>query len=319
MNTVTPAHKDDAAPAHEYSAGGNGAVLYDAVVIGGSYAGLSAAMQLARARQRVAVIDAGLRRNRYAAASHGFLGQDGRPPEAIASEGRAQLLAYPNAQWREDSAVHAQKEGGGFLVRGASGASLRARCLVLATGVRDELPDIPGLAERWGRHVFHCPYCHGYELEQGPVGVLAVSELSLHQALMLPDWGPTTLFLNEVFEPDAGQSAQLRARGARIVRGRVARLDGTADVVMQDGTVHALAGLFVATRVRPGGLPAQLGCALEDGPMGPFVRTDAMKATTVPGVFACGDVARPAGSVALAVGDGAMAGAATHRSLMFGL
>ena len=292
---------------------------YDVIIIGGSYAGLSAGLQLARARRSVLVIDAGERRNRYAAASHGFLTQDGAAPGDIAELGRAQLLKYGTVRWLQDEARDAQALEGGFAVVAGAGSRHTASRLVLATGVRDELPDIPGLAQRWGRHVFHCPYCHGYELEQGPVGVLAVSELSLHQALMLPDWGPTTLFLNEVFEPDAGQSAQLRARGARIVRGRVARLDGTADVVMQDGSVHALAGLFVATRVRPGGLPAQLGCALEDGPMGPFVRTDAMKATTVPGVFACGDVARPAGSVALAVGDGAMAGAATHRSLMFGL
>jgi len=319
MNTVTPAHKDDAAPAHEYSAGGNGAVLYDAVVIGGSYAGLSAAMQLARARQRVAVIDAGLRRNRYAAASHGFLGQDGRPPEAIASEGRAQLLAYPNAQWREDSAVHAQKEGGGFLVRGASGASLRARCLVLATGVVDELPKVEGLAERWGRSVFHCPYCHGYELDRGRIGVLAVGPLSMHHALMLPDWGAVTFLLNGAFEPDRDQLAQLVARGVAVEARRVASIADTATVRLADGDSIVLDGLFTAPRTRMASPAAgQLGCEFNEGPTGPVIKVDAMMATSVPGVFACGDAARMAGNVALAVGDGAMAGAAAHRWLMFG-
>jgi len=292
---------------------------HDVIIIGGSYAGMSAALQLARARRSVLIIDAGERRNRFASASHGFLTQDGVAPADIAGTARAQLMKYATVQWRAESAWRAQRVDGGFLVETEAGVRHTAQRLVLATGVRDELPDVAGLAQRWGRHVFHCPYCHGYELDQGPLGVLATSELSMHQALMLPDWGPTTLFLNDVFEPDAAQRDQLQARAVQVAQGPVARLDGAADVVMQDGRVYALAGLFVATRVRPGSLPAQLGCALEDGPMGPFVRTDAMKATTVPGLFACGDVARPAGSVALAVGDGAMAGAATHRSLMFGL
>jgi len=292
---------------------------HDVIIVGASYAGMSAGLQLARARRGVLIVDAGERRNRFAAASHGFLTQDGVAPADIADTARAQLMKYPTVQWHAGLARRAQSVDGGFLVETDAGARHGARRLILATGVRDELPDIAGLAERWGRHVFHCPYCHGYELDQAPLGVLATSELSMHQALMLPDWGPTTLFLNDVFEPDAGQHAQLQARGVRVVRGRVARLRGAADVVMQDGQAYALAGVFVATRVRPGDLPGQLGCALEDGPMGPFVRTDAMKATTVPGLFACGDVARPAGSVALAVGDGAMAGAAAHRSLMFGV
>ncbi|MBO1110606.1 NAD(P)/FAD-dependent oxidoreductase [Bordetella petrii] len=293
---------------------------YDVIIIGGSYAGLSAGLQLARARRKVLVIDAGQRRNRYAAHSHGFLTQDGKPPAQIASEGRAQLMRYATVQWLDGLAAQARPVAGGFQVVLQQGTVHTAQRLILAAGVEDELPDLPGLAQRWGRHVFHCPYCHGYELQQGPIGALAVSAISLHQALMLPDWGPTTLFLNGAFEPDAEQQTQLRARDVRVEPGAVARLDGAAvDVVMQDGRVFALAGLFVATRVRPGVLAAQLGCELEEGPLGPYVKADPVRATSVPGVFACGDLARPAGSVALAVGDGAMAGAAAHRSLMFGL
>ncbi|OZI51492.1 NAD(P)/FAD-dependent oxidoreductase [Bordetella genomosp. 4] len=293
---------------------------YDVIIIGGSYAGMSAGLQLARARRKVLVIDAGQRRNRYAAHSHGFLTQDGRPPEEIAAAGRAQLIRYATVQWLDDWVEVAEPIDGGFRIVARQGSAHTAQRLILAAGVQDELPELPGLAQRWGRHVFHCPYCHGYELEQGNIGVLAVSAISLHQGLMLPDWGATTLFLNDAFEPDAEQSAHLTARNVQVERGRVARLDGEAvDVVMQDGRVFSLAGLFVATRVRPGALAAQLGCELEEGPLGPYVKADFTRATTIPGVFACGDLARPAGSVALAVGDGAMAGAAAHRSLMFGL
>lgn len=296
---------------------------YDVIIIGGSYAGLSAGLQLARARRSVLVVDAGQRRNRYAEASHGFLTQDGVPPGEVAAQGRAQLMDYPSVDWLSAHVGEASGRADGFTVSATDRTSTqvhRARRLILAGGVTDVLPDLPGLAERWGRQVFHCPYCHGYELHRGRIGVLAVSELSLHQALMLPDWGETTLFLDEAFAPDAAQLEHLARRGVQVVAGPVDRLEGDGlQLVLRDGRVFGLDGLFVATQVRPGALPAQLGCQLEDSPMGSFVRTDALKATTVPGVFACGDLARPAGSVALAVGDGAMAGVATHRSLMFGL
>lgn len=290
---------------------------FDAIVVGGSYSGLSAAMQLARARQKVLVIDAGQRRNRFAAASHGFLGQDGRAPDAIAAEGRAQLLAYPNVRWLDGSAARAERNGEGFAVQTTDGKSLKTRCLVLATGVVDELPDIEGVAERWGRSVFHCPYCHGYELNEGRIGVLAVSDLSMHHALMLPDWGEVTFFLNDAFVPDAAQLAALAARGVAIEPQRVARIIETATVELIDGRRIALDGLFTASRVHVASpLAEQLGCDFEEGPMGAVIRTDGMKQTSVPGVFACGDAARMAGNVALAVGDGALAGAGTHRSLM---
>ena len=296
--------------------------IFDAIIVGGSYAGLSAATQLARARRRVLVVDGGQRRNRYASHSHGFLTRDGSGTAAIAAEGKAQLLAYASVSWLDGTAVQAaaSPDGDGFDVTLADGNVVHGRRLVLATGVIDELPPVDGLSERWGASVFHCPYCHGYELEQGAIGVLATGPLSMHHALMLPDWGTVTFFLNGAFEPDAAQLAQLEARGVKLVRTPVARIDGVADVVMADGSRHAMAGLFVATRTRlASALAVTLGCALEQGAMGPFVRTDEQKASSVPGVFCCGDAGRMAGSVAFAVADGAMAGVAAHRSLMFGL
>ncbi|WP_196259044.1 NAD(P)/FAD-dependent oxidoreductase [Pelagibacterium limicola] len=291
---------------------------YDAIIVGGSYAGMSAGLQLARARQKVAIVDTGKGRNRFAGFSHGFLSQDGRAPGDIAADARTQLLAYPTVEWIEGEAVKASGKVGDFGVRLANGRDLKSKILVLASGVSDTLPEIPGLAERWGKSVFHCPYCHGYELDQGPIGVIATGPASIHQALLLPDWGPTTFLLNGTFEPDAEQSVQLAGRGARIEAGRVVRITGRADVELDDGRTISFAGLFTASRTAPSTpLATQLGCRMEDGPLGEFIWTDAMKQTSVPGVLACGDAARGAGNVAVAVGDGAMAGAAAHRSLIF--
>lgn len=291
---------------------------YEAIVIGGSYAGLSATLQLARARRRVLVIDEGLRRNRFAEHSHGFLTRDGENPTAIAAKARAQVMVYPTVEWLDARADAAAKDEGGFTVSVAD-RSFTGKALVLATGVKDHLPDIPGLGERWGRSVFHCPYCHGYELDRGPVGVIAVSSLSLHHALMLPDWGPTTFLLNGAFEPDENAMRELSRRGASIEANPIRAIENHADVVLGDGRRLSFAGLFTMPRTEIASpIAEQLGCALEDGPMGAFIGTDAMKQTSIPGILACGDAARAAGSVAISVGDGAMAGAAAHRYLMFG-
>lgn len=292
---------------------------YDAIVVGGSYAGLSAGLQLARARRRVLVIDAGVRRNRFASHSHGFLGQDGRAPDEIAADGRAELMDYPTVTWQVGEAGEVQRDGEGFVVTLRGGQRVAARRLILAGGVRDELPAIDGLAERWGRQVFHCPYCHGYELDQGRIGVLAVSPMSIHHALMLPDWGSTTFFLNGVFVPDAEQLQQLARRGVVVEPDRVQSISGErVDVNLADGRRVALDGLFVMPRTHQNNpLATQLGCALLEGPMGLYLQTSETQETSVPGVFACGDAALAAGSVALAVGTGARAGAGVHQSLIF--
>ena len=299
--------------------------MHDVIIIGGSYAGLAAALQLGRARRSVLVIDSGRRRNRFAASSHGFLGQDGATPESIAAKGRAEVLAYPTVQWRDAAVDDARIDADGFVVR-AGGEVHHARRLVLATGVHDELPAIPGIAERWGSTIFHCPYCHGYELGLGRLGVLASGPPSFHSAALVAEWGArdqTTLFLHDAAEPDTEQLADLEARGIRIERERVAAVEGEApaiDVRLQDGRTIPLDGLFVLPRTRPATpFAEQLGCELDTSPTGIFYKTDMMKATTVPGVFACGDAAMAYASVALVVGDGVRAGLSAHQSLVFGL
>ncbi len=295
----------------------------DVVIVGGSFAGISAALQLARARRRVVVVDAGQRRNRFASASHGFLGQDGRPPADIVADARQQLLAYPNVRWIDGTAERAEKSADPHRVEftvHTSGETLRTQRLLLATGVVDTLPPIEGLQERWGQSVFHCPYCHGYELDNGHIGVLGVNAMSQHHALLLPEWGTVTLFLNNSFTPDAEQAAALAARGVTVEATPIARLENTATVVLTDGRHVPLAGLFTLSQTRVASpLAAQLGCAFDEGPLGAYIRRNELFETTVPGVLACGDAARMFGNVAIAVGDGAAAGASTHRTLVFGL
>ena len=297
--------------------------MYDVIIVGGSYAGLSAALQIARARRRVLIVDAGRRRNRFAHETHGFLGRDGHSPNTIASQGRAEVLAYPTAEWRETAVIETRSIPGGFSVRTET-EEHRTKRLILATGVVDELPAVPGLADRWGKTVFHCPYCHGYELGRGRLGVLAVGALSMHSAPLVSEWaepGQTTFFLDEAFEPDATQIHDLHTRNITIERKKVSSIEGTAPEIivrLVDDSVIPLQGLFVAPRtfVR-GPFAEQLGCELEEGPMGYFYKTSVTKETTVSGVFACGDAALPAGAVALAVADGVRAGTAAHQSLVF--
>jgi len=293
---------------------------YDAIVIGGSYAGLSAAMQLARARRRVLVIDAGVPRNRFAKAAHGFFGQENKPPRAILQEAARQVGAYPTVAFVQDEAVSAEPDAGGFAVTLAGGRRETAARLVLATGLRDELPPIPGMQERWGATVLHCPYCHGYEVGDRQLGVLANHVMSAHQAALIPDWGPTTYFTQGIFEPDAEQAERLAARGVKIERSPVVALLGKAPALdavrLSDGRIVAVGALFTATKTHMASpLAEQLGCAFDDGPLGAYLRTDAWKQTTVTGVYAGGDAASPMHNATLASASGVMAGVGAHQSL----
>ncbi len=296
---------------------------YDLIVIGGSFAGLSAAMQPARARRKVLVIDAGEPRNRFAEHSHGFFGQDGRTPAAMLDEARRQLLAYPTARTITGRAQQAVKTTGGFEVRTESGEAFEATRLVLATGIRDILPDVSGLAGLWGKKVLHCPYCHGYELSSGALGVLATGPMSIHQAELISDWGKVTFFGNGLFEPDAEQARILEKRDIRFEPGKVSAVEDRGEsglVVRLDGSPSVgVEAIFTAPRnTMASPLAEQLGCAFNEGPLGRAIVVDDKQQTSVPGVFAAGDAARLMHNIAFAVSGGAMAGVAAHQSMVFG-
>lgn len=293
-------------------------MLQDVIVIGGGYAGMAAALQLLRARKAVLVIDAGAGRNRVASHAHGFLGGDGVPPDRIAAAARAQLAVYPNLRWVDGKARSIDGQRDAFVVTLSDGRSHRARRILFATGVSDALPEIDGIAARWGRSVFHCPYCHAYEFDGGRIGILGSGPMSVHQAELLTEWGEITFLPNGALGLEDESRRSLEARGIVIDETPIERLAGDADVVLSDGRQLSFAGLFVATRVSPASpLPAQIGCEMEETRMGTVIRTDATRQTSVPGIYACGDVASVPHSISLAVGDGAFAGTQLHRSFVW--
>jgi len=297
--------------------------MHDVIIIGGSYAGLAAALQLGRARRDVLILDTGVRRNRFSHSAHGLLGFDGVPPEAIREAGRANVLAYSTVSLRTEKVTSACGRIDDFTVTTEQGTH-RGRRLVLATGIVDELPSIPGVRERWGAGVFHCPYCDGYERNRGRLGVLATNALSAHFACLVADFGEpgaTRLYLHDGIEPDAEGLAELARHRVTVVRGAIRAVSGEPgqmSIALADGARHEVDSVFVAPRsVIANELAEQLRIELEQGPTGPYYKTDPMKASSVPGVYACGDVAAPAGTVTFAVADGARAGISVHQSLVF--
>jgi thioredoxin reductase len=294
---------------------------YDVIIVGGSYAGLSAGLALGRARKRVLILDAGQRRNRFAHEAHGFLGQDGRAPGAIADDARAEVAAYPTVDFHDSTATVAEPTSGGFAVTVEDGTTWGAKRLILATGVEDVLPELPGLREAWGNGVYHCPYCHGYEVADQRLGVLAFLPEAMHQAELIPEWGPTTFFTNEIVALDGQERGRLAARGVEVVDGAVSAIveagEGIAGVRMQDGRTIALDALFIGVPWRMASpLAEQLGCAIDDSPLGPVIRVDGIGETSVPGVFAAGDAALMMKNLPGAVAGGFLAGVAAHRSLL---
>ncbi|MGR3453982.1 NAD(P)/FAD-dependent oxidoreductase [Pseudooceanicola sp.] len=293
-------------------------MMHDVIIIGGGYAGMAAALQLLRARRTVAVIDAGRRRNRFASHAHGFLGQDGVRPEQIAADARAQLDRYPDLTWVEEEAQALDGKQDAFAVTLRDGSRVHGRRAVLATGVRDTLPPIDRISERWGRSVFHCPYCHGFELDRGCIGVIGSGPMSIHQAELLTEWGEVVFFRNGSVAVEPDRRDALAKRGVTIEDTGIAAIEGEADIRLTDGRVMPFAGLFVATTVAPASaLPQRIGCESVETPVGPAIRRDAAKQTSIPGVYACGDVATAPHSLSLAIGDGAATEMQVHRSLVW--
>jgi thioredoxin reductase len=296
-------------------------ISYDAIVVGGSFAGLSAALMLARTRRRILVLDAGLPRNRFAAHSHGVLAQDGRAGSEILASARAQLAAYPNTAFVTATVQSAAGWNGDFVVGDADGRAYRGRKLLLAGGVTDTLPDVPGLAERWGTSVLHCPYCHGYEIGGGAIGVLASGPTAAHHAALIADWGDVTLFTHGEPAPDDEHAPLLQRRRIAVETAAIAAVEGRGtaleQVLLRDGRRIGIRALFVAVSTQPAGtLASQLGCDVDTVPAGRILRTDAQKATTVAGVYAAGDAALARTNITLAAADGVMAAVSLHQSLI---
>lgn len=296
---------------------------YDVVVLGGGAAGLSGALMLARARRSVVVVDAGAPRNAPAAGVHGLLARDGTPPAELLERGRAEVRRY-GGQVLTGEVDAAARDTEGFTVALAGGGSVRAGRLLVATGLVDQLPDLPGLRERWGRDVLHCPYCHGWEVRDQAIGVLASGPMSVHQALLFRQWSDdVTYFAHTGPRPTGEQAEQLAARGIRVVDGEVASLvvadDRLTGVRLTDGTVVSRAALAVAPRmVARAGFLAALGLRPAEHPsgMGEHIPADPTGRTDVPGVWVAGNVTDLSAQVGAAAAAGATAAAQINADLV---
>ena len=295
---------------------------YDVVVIGGGPAGLSAALLLARARRAVVVFDAGAPRNAAAAAVHGLLGLDGIRPAELLQRGRAEVRRYGGHVVAGD-VVTAVRDGAGFRVALAGGETVRSRRLLVATGLFDELPDIPGLRARWGRDVVHCPYCHGWEVRDRAIGVLASGPMSVHQALLFRQWSPDVTYFSHTLPPTGEQAEQLAARGIRVANGEVTSVEDVdgrlVGVRLHDRTVVSRQVLAVAPRVAVrSSFLTELGLRAADHPSGAgeYVPCEPNGRTEVPGVWVAGNVTDPAAQVGSAAAAGAAAAAAINADLV---
>ncbi|MGW7368693.1 NAD(P)/FAD-dependent oxidoreductase [Streptomyces sp. NPDC054841] len=295
----------------------------DVVVVGGGAAGLSAALNLARARRSVLVIDSGEPRNAPASGVHGFLSRDGLAPGELLRAGREEVTGY-GGQIVSDLATSARRAGERLVVDTAGGRSYGARRLLVTTGLVDELPDVPGVRERWGRDVLHCPYCHGWEVRDAPIGVLATGPGAVHQALLFRQWSPdVTLFRHTAGDLTDEQWEQLAARGIAVVDGEVVGLDIDDDrlsgVRLAAGTCVPVRALAVAPRFEARGeLLSGLGPTSVEHPMGvgSYVESDASGFTGVAGVWVAGNVTDLLAGVAVAAASGVTAAAAINADLV---
>lgn len=295
---------------------------YDVVVVGGGAAGLSAALMLGRARRSVVVVDAGAPRNAPAEGVHGLLARDGMSPVELLERGRAEVRGYGGHVVSGEIAT-AAPDGQGFAVDLADGRSVRARRLLVTTGLVDELPDVPGLRERWGKDVVHCPYCHGWEVRDRAIGVLATGPMSVHQALLFRQWSADVTYFPGAMQPTAEQAEQFAARGIGVVDGEVAALEIVDDrlvgVRLRDGALVGREVVAVASRmVARAGFLAGLGLLPVEHPsgMGEHVPSDAAGRTDVPGVWVAGNVTDLSAQVGGAAAAGAMAAAQINADLV---
>ncbi|MDX2068390.1 MAG: NAD(P)/FAD-dependent oxidoreductase [Haliscomenobacter sp.] len=291
----------------------------EVIILGGSYAGLAAAMALGRSLRKVLVLDAGEPCNRQTPHSHNFLTQDGQVPAHIGAVARAEVLQYPTVRLRKLWVSAVQAVEGGFQVTGAGAEVFQGKKLLLATGVKDQMPDLPGFAESWGISVLHCPYCHGYEVKKQELGVLANGETAFEMARLIDHWSSgLTLFTNGPMNMEKAQVEKLQAKNIRIIETPIRALEHQAGylqkVHFEDGSHHALKALFARVPfTQSSAIAKDLGCAFTE--MG-HIQVNDFKKTNVPGVFAAGDNTTPMRAVAAAVAAGTMAGAMINHELI---
>jgi len=294
----------------------------DVIIIGGSFAGLAAALQLGRARRTVTVLDTGRPRNRFAGHSHGLLGHDHKPPLDILAEARQQLARYPTVRLVNARAESVSGTIDDFRVVTDDNESPRARRLILSYGVVDQMPDVPGFAESWGTSIVPCPYCDGFEVAGQHWGLVWSGPQSHNQVRLFHDWTDTLTVLADGHEIAPDIRTDLARRGIPVVDGRIAEIahhgDHNAIARLDTGSKVAVDILFAHPRNKPSAtLHETLGLATVDTPGGIALKVDERRETSMPGIYAAGDLANPLmPSVATASWQGAMAGIFAQQSMV---
>lgn len=290
----------------------------DVIIVGGSYAGLAAAMALGRALRKVLIIDGGKPANRFTPYSHNFITHDGRPPGEIAALARKQLDEYTTVMSIDGLVVNAQESDHEFVVHLNSGQTYISRKLIFATGIIDQIPDIAGFSDCWGKSVLHCPYCHGYEVRGEVTGILGNGDYGFEFSTLISNWTrQLTLFTNGKSTLTDEQTLKMKNQKIPIVEKDIAKLEHTKGwlqrIIFKDGTVSFVKALYARPSFEQHcSIPEVLGCELTvDG----YIMVDASQKTTVPGVYACGDNTTRMRTVANAVAMGTTAGMMVNKEL----
>lgn len=290
---------------------------YDVIIIGGSFAGLSAAMALGRSRRKVLIIDSNQPCNKNTPHSHNFITHDGDKPAEVKQQALKQVLAYDTVSLQEDSVVSATASGTGFSVSTGEGQTFSAGKLLFATGLKDNLPEIPGFRECWGISLIHCPYCHGYEVRDTPLGIVANGDIALHYIELLVNWSKDLrLFTNGPSELSEEQLASLEKHQVKMIETPIKELhhgNGYMKTVeLLNGDTVAINTLFTRSdAVQHSSLPADLGCELKNG----LIVVDQLQHTSIPGIYAAGDNSNMFRALSVAVAAGTTAGASINRDL----
>jgi thioredoxin reductase len=294
----------------------------DVIIIGGSFAGLAAALQLGRARRKVTVLDTGLQRNRFAGHSHGVLGHDHKPPLEILAEARQQLARYPTIKLVNARADSISGAIDNFSVATIDGESFGARRLILSYGLVDQMPDVPGFADNWGAAIIPCPYCDGFEVAGEHWGLVWSGAQSHNQVKLFQDWTDRLTLFADGHDIPADIRADVAGRNIPIVDHRIAgvarRGDHGATIKLDTGALIEVDILFAHPRNKPSAnLHAALGLATIETPLGVVLKVDERRETSIPGIYAAGDLANPGmPSVTTAVWQGATAGISAQQSML---
>ncbi|TJY66397.1 NAD(P)/FAD-dependent oxidoreductase [Arthrobacter sp. CAU 1506] len=294
---------------------------WDVIIIGGGAAGLSAALMLGRALRKVLVLDGGSPRNRFASHMHGVLGNEGADPLEFLSRARAEVAGY-GVEVRSAVVNQVSETAAGIAVETDDGGRLTARRLIASSGVRDDLPEIPGMAQRWGRDVLHCPYCHGWEVRGKRLAVLATSPMGIHQAQLIPQWSPDVVFFTALAGPvDGDIAAQLAARNVsrdpRPVTELVVSDDALTGIRVEGGEVVDVDAVFTAATLIPqDGYLAGFELEREDSAFGSFLKVDPTGRTSHPRIWAAGNITSPGANVPISIAAGAMAGGMINADLV---